>query len=111
MNNPQASASTTNPVSTTKPPATDTDIAVELLRSTRTIENHLQLLSNHPLLVNPPSRVNELLFHFSKGVAFGLGSVLGAGVVVSLVVYVLAQIQFVPIIGDLIKQILVQIQH
>ncbi len=105
MNNPQAS----EPI--TETPATDTDITGELLRCTRTIEGHLQLISKHPLLVNPPSRVKELLFHFSKGIAFGLGSVLGAGVVVSLVVYILSQIQFVPIIGDLIKQILVQIQH
>lgn len=93
------------------PPATggQSDIGTELLRSTRAIESRLQQIGSHPLLADPPSRGSELFFQLLKGVAFGLGSVLGAGVVLSLVVYLLSQIQFVPIIGELIKQILEQI--
>lgn len=81
----------------------------QLLQSSRAIEAQLQQINRHPLLANPPSRASELLFQFLKGAAFGLGSVLGAGVVLSLVVYLLSQIQFVPIIGELIRQILEQI--
>lgn len=92
-------------------PGTSPDHAGELLRAARSIDKHLESISRHPLLVSPPSLWRELAMHFSKGIAFGLGSVLGAGVVVSLVVYLLSQIQFVPIIGELIKQILAQIQH
>lgn len=90
-------------------PGSATDPGSELLRSTRAIETHLQHIREHPLLASPPSRGSELLFQFLKGAAFGLGSVLGAGIVLSVVAYLLSQIQFVPIIGELIKQILEQI--
>mgnify|MGYP001765839661 CR=1 FL=1 len=81
----------------------------QLLQSSRAIEAQLQQINRHPLLASPPSRTSELLFQFLKGAAFGLGSVLGAGLILSLVVYLLSQIQFVPIIGELIRQILEQI--
>ena len=42
---------------------------------------------------------------FLRGIAFGLGSVLGATLVVSLLIYSLASIDFIPIIGDWAAQI------
>jgi len=58
---------------------------------------------------NAPARL--LGMQFLKGVAFGLGSVLGATVVVSLLVYSLSQINFIPIIGDWAAQIAERIQR
>jgi len=52
-----------------------------------------------------------LWWQFLRGMAFGLGSVLGATVVVSVLVYTLAQINFIPIIGDWAAQIADRIQH
>jgi len=40
------------------------------------------------------------LFQLYRGLAFGLGSVLGATILVSVAAYLLAQIDFIPIIGD-----------
>lgn len=37
---------------------------------------------------------------FLRGVAMGLGTVVGATIVVSIAAYALAQIDFIPIIGD-----------
>lgn len=40
-----------------------------------------------------------------RGVAFGLGSVLGATLVVSVLIYSLASIDFIPIIGEWAREI------
>jgi hypothetical protein len=41
-----------------------------------------------------------LLFRFATGMAVGLGTVIGATVLLSLIVWSLSQIEFIPIIGD-----------
>ncbi|MFK5997800.1 MAG: DUF5665 domain-containing protein [Rhodobacterales bacterium] len=45
-------------------------------------------------------------FNFMRGLAFGLGSVLGATVLVSVLVYFLRNIDFIPILGDWAKEVL-----
>lgn len=82
----------------------------EIVQSVRSIEQQLQKISLHPLIVKPPTTARELLLQFAKGAAFGLGSIAGAGIILSLVIYLLSQIQFVPILGEFIKDILTQIQ-
>lgn len=47
---------------------------------------------------------------FLRGVAFGLGSFLGATLVVSALIYSLSSINFIPIIGDWASQIVERIQ-
>ncbi|MCC7517209.1 MAG: hypothetical protein IT470_07720 [Pseudomonadales bacterium] len=76
----------------------------------RNMEQHLAAIAAHPLMLKPPSVGRELLMQFLKGAAFGLGSVAGAGIILSLVVFLLSQIQFVPILGEFIKDLLAQIQ-
>ena len=51
-----------------------------------------------------------ILFQFVRGLAFGLGSVVGATVLVSALVYTLSQVDFIPIIGDWAKAIVQEIQ-
>ena len=46
-----------------------------------------------------------------KGIAFGLGSVLGATIVVSLLISILAQIEFIPIVGEWAREIMLEIQQ
>ena len=43
---------------------------------------------------------------FLKGVAFGLGSLVGAGIVLSLLLYLLSQVEFIPVIGEWATQII-----
>jgi hypothetical protein len=50
-----------------------------------------------------------LAFQFVRGLALGLGTVIGASVLVSILAYFLAQIDFLPIIGDWAAQIADQI--
>ena len=47
-----------------------------------------------------------LTLMFLKGAAFGLGSVVGATVVVSLLVYLISQIELLPIIGEWVRAVL-----
>lgn len=42
---------------------------------------------------------------FLRGLAFGLGSVVGATILVSVLVYALSQIDFIPVIGEWAKDI------
>lgn len=42
---------------------------------------------------------------FLRGLAFGLGSVVGATILVSFLVYALSQIDFIPVIGEWAKDI------
>lgn len=91
--------------------ASNSQLAHDILASTRAIEQQLQALNRHPFIAVYGSTSRMLLLQLMKGAAFGLGSVLGASVVVSLIVYLMSQIQFVPIIGELIKQIMAQLQH
>jgi len=45
-----------------------------------------------------------------KGIMVGFGSVLGATIFLSLFIYILAQISFVPIVGDFVKDVMGQIE-
>lgn len=45
------------------------------------------------------------LFQFYRGLAFGFGSVVGATLLVSVAVFSLSQIDFIPIIGEWARQI------
>lgn len=75
------------------------------------IRESLEVLNSHKFvrIYNSPMRVVGL--QFLKGVAFGLGSVVGATIVVSILITLLAQIEFIPIVGEWAKEIMVEIQQ
>ena len=89
-------------------PVTD-KLLQEMLRSTQATERHLHKLSSHKLVTDYDSPHRQLFMQFMKGAAFGLGSVIGASVFVSLIIYLLSQVAFLPIIGEWIKVILEEI--
>ena len=84
-------------------------ILVEMLRSAQATEHHLQKLSSHKLMAEYSSTRRQLFMQFMKGAAFGLGSVIGATVFVSLIIYLLSQVALLPIIGEWIKIIIDEI--
>lgn len=45
-----------------------------------------------------------------RGLAFGLGSVLGATILLSVLVTMLASIDFIPVLGDLAQRLIEEIQ-
>ncbi|MEM6478320.1 MAG: DUF5665 domain-containing protein [Pseudomonadota bacterium] len=74
------------------------------------LTQELRNLQNHYAMRSMSSRFRMMLSQFLRGLAFGLGSVLGATFLVSMLAYSLSQIDFIPIIGDLAKEIAEEIQ-
>ncbi|WP_417250261.1 DUF5665 domain-containing protein [Celeribacter sp.] len=62
-------------------------------------------LNNHKFLRIQNSTARMLWYQFLRGLMFGFGSVVGASIVVSIVGYVLNQMEVVPIIGEWAKQL------
>lgn len=60
----------------------------------------LRRLNGHSYLVNNATIFRMLMYQLARGLAFGLGSVLGATLLVSIAVYFLSNINFIPILGD-----------
>lgn len=52
-----------------------------------------------------------LWFSFLKGLALGLGSALGATILLAFLIYLLAQIQLVPYIGDFVTEVIQEIER
>ena len=78
----------------------DTQIRLDKLTS------ELETLNKHRFIRVHNSLWRLVLFQLARGLAFGLGSVLGASILVSLLVWWLAQFEFIPIIGDFTKQLI-----
>ena len=78
----------------------------ETTRLTEAIED----LNNHRFLRIHNSYPRMILYQFTRGLAFGLGSVVGATFLVSMLVWWLSQFEFLPLIGDWIAQIVDQIE-
>ncbi|WP_273508386.1 DUF5665 domain-containing protein [Planktotalea frisia] len=78
----------------------DTDARLDKLNA------ELETLNSHRFIRVHNSLWRLILFQFTRGLAFGLGSVLGASILVSLVVWWLSQFEFIPIIGDFARQLI-----
>lgn len=70
----------------------------------------LDRLLEHNLFKRSQSVKGILWLSFLRGITFGLGSVLGATVVVYLVAQTLAQIEFIPILGEWISALLRELE-
>ena len=70
----------------------------------------LQVLNAHRYLHIQNSRWRMMGHAFLRGLATGLGTVVGATVLVSIMVYALSQIDFIPIVGDWATRIADEIQ-
>ncbi|MCJ8312601.1 MAG: hypothetical protein HRU38_09995 [Saccharospirillaceae bacterium] len=77
--------------------------------SLQAIETELQKLSQHRIVTIYNSFFKQFTLQFFRGIFFGLGTAMGATIVLSGLLYVLAQIEFVPIIGEWVKMIILQL--
>lgn len=69
----------------------------EELRALRTEVSRLNTLS----FVRIHNSIPRLLaYSFARGLAFGLGTVLGASLLLSIVAWSVSQIEFLPIVGE-----------
>ena len=82
----------------------------DLYQELQLIGRELARFNRHRFLRIQNSFPKLMLFNLARGMAFGLGTVLGASVVLSIFVWSLSQVEFVPIIGDWAAQILDQVK-
>lgn len=67
-------------------------------------------LNEHKFIRMLNSTPRMMWISFLRGLATGLGTVVGATLLVSIMLYFLSQIELIPIIGDWAKQIAEEIQ-
>ncbi|MGB8621471.1 MAG: DUF5665 domain-containing protein [Paracoccaceae bacterium] len=82
----------------------------DLLAELAALRRELGRLNNHRFLKINSSIWRMMWFNLLRGVALGLGTVIGATIVVSIAAYFLAQIDFIPIIGTWASEIAKAIQ-
>jgi len=63
-------------------------------------------MNSHRFIRMHNSLTRLIWFNFMRGLAFGLGSVIGATVLVSVLVFLLRGVDFIPIIGDWATEVL-----
>ena len=78
----------------------------ELYEELAGLRREVARLNRHRWLQVHNSLPRLVMFQLYRGLAFGLGTVLGATVVLSIVVWSLSQINFIPVIGDWATQVL-----
>tara|TARA_Y200000002_G_scaffold114349_1_gene93645 strand:+ start:207 stop:494 length:288 start_codon:yes stop_codon:yes gene_type:complete len=70
----------------------------------------IKSLNNNNIFKIYNSTKKILLISFLKGLASGLGWIIGATILVSLLTYILSQIEFIPILGDIVSQLIKEIE-
>ena len=83
----------------TQPP-TETTLSPAQTDAIRRLTEEVERLNSHRFVKVHNSVFRLIGFQFARGLAVGLGSVLGASSLVSLLAWWLAQIEFLPIIGE-----------
>ncbi len=82
-----------------------------LEREVAALRQEIERLNGHRFLRVYSSLTRLLWFQFLRGIAFGLGSVAGASIVLSAVIYILSSVDFVPVVGEWAKQVIDVIQR
>ena len=79
-------------------------------RAIKKLESSIRKLGEHYFFEINGSLWKIVWFSLLRGLAFGLGTVLGATILVYVLVLLLSQIEFIPIIGEWAARIIEQIQ-
>lgn len=74
------------------------------------LTDEVRKLNDHKFIRVQNSLWRIVVYQFLRGLAFGLGTALGATVLVSLLVWWLSQFEFLPIIGEWAAQLVKQIE-
>lgn len=88
-----------------EPDDTRTDEIAELRREVAALRGEMQKFNGHAFVKRWNSRRRLLMMTFVKGLVTGLGTVIGATILVSVAAFLLAQVNWVPLIGDWAAQI------
>ena len=89
----------------------DDDHSVLMSDDLKAVRKELELLNSHRFIRMHNSALKLIGFNLLRGLAFGLGTVLGASVLLSFFAWSINQIEFLPIIGEWATEILRQIEE
>ena len=78
----------------------ETDPTTDLVVELQALRKEITHLNGHDFVRHLNSPWRQMMHNFLRGLVFGLGSVLGGTVVVAFVLYVLAHVDFIPIVGE-----------
>lgn len=81
----------------------------QLIQEVHALRDEVARVNNHRYIKMHDSLWKLGAFQLFRGLAFGLGSVLGATLLVSILVQLLASMDFIPVLGEWINQIIRQI--
>jgi hypothetical protein len=84
---------------------TPPELPEQTLEELRALRQELHVLNQHRFIRIQNSIPRLLAFNFARGLALGLGTVVGASVLLSIVIWSLSQIEFLPIIGQWASEI------
>ena len=74
------------------------------------LSDTIKSFKNHNFFKLYNSIKTILFVSFLKGLVSGLGWILGATILVSLLTYILSQIEFIPILGDIVSRLIIEIE-
>ncbi|QGX97817.1 hypothetical protein EI983_05820 [Roseovarius faecimaris] len=77
----------------------------------KAVRKELEQLNSHRFIRMHNSFFRLIGFNLARGLAFGLGTVLGASALISFIAWSVSQIEFIPIIGEWATEILKQIEQ
>jgi len=72
----------------------------DLGEEVRALRQELTHLRQHKMVLLYQSPAKVILFRFISGMAVGLGTVIGASALLSIIIWALSTIEFIPIIGE-----------
>lgn len=81
-----------------------------LVKEVKALREEVAQMNSHRFIRLHDSLWKLGAFQLYRGLAFGLGSVLGATLLVSIVVQMLSSMDFIPVLGDWVSRIIEQIK-
>ncbi|MFH1720602.1 MAG: DUF5665 domain-containing protein [Patescibacteria group bacterium] len=85
-------------------------LTLELAKEVKELSKNIRNLESEKIfqIIKSPWRL--MWMSFLKGLMVGFGSVLGATVIVAIFIYLISQVEFIPIIGEWVNEIVEQVQ-
>lgn len=95
------------------PPKTPktTQTELQLIKEVKELSKEVRKLKNLEFVRILKRPWKFLWMTFLKGLMVGFGSVLGASVLVAIFIYIIAQIQVVPFLGDFVQDIIEDVKN
>ena len=91
-------------------PGSETDLQKQHIAAIEALTEEVRRFNEHRFVKIQNSPVRLVMFQMMRGLALGLGTLMGATVLVSLLAWWASQFSFIPVIGDWMIQIVDEIE-